>query len=244
MRAVLTYHSLDPSGSPVSVAPEAFRRHVEWLGEAGPPVVPLRDLVADPAGDDALALTFDDAFENFAEVALPALTEAGLPATLFVVTDHVGRDNAWGGVRTPGIPVLPLMDWEALGRAAEAGIELGAHTRTHPHLPGLDPAALTDELEGSAHALRARTGHRPRAFAYPFGAVDDATAAAAARVFDRAVTTELRVLGSTEDPHRIPRLDMYYFRAPGRLEAWGRGGFHRYLALRRGLRAIRRVLSG
>lgn len=242
MRAVLTYHSLDPSGSPVSVSPEAFRRHVDWLAGAGPRVVGLGDLVADPTGPDAVALTFDDAFESFEAVALPALVGAGLPATLFVVTDHVGTDNAWGGVRTPGIPVLPLMDWDGLGRAAEAGIELGAHTRTHPHLPALDAGALADELEGSADALRARTGHRPRAFAYPFGAVDDTTVAAAARVFDRAVTTDLRLLGPSEDPHRIPRLDMYYFRDPGRLEAWGRPAFHRYLALRRGLRSIRRVL--
>ena len=31
MRAILTYHSIDESGSPISVDPDAFRRHVRWL---------------------------------------------------------------------------------------------------------------------------------------------------------------------------------------------------------------------
>ena len=30
MRAILTYHSIDASGSPISCAPDAFGRHVSW----------------------------------------------------------------------------------------------------------------------------------------------------------------------------------------------------------------------
>ena len=30
-RAVLTYHSLDESRSPISLAPAVFEKHVEWL---------------------------------------------------------------------------------------------------------------------------------------------------------------------------------------------------------------------
>ena len=35
MRAILTWHSLDRSGSPISVPPEEFRRQVEWLTASG-----------------------------------------------------------------------------------------------------------------------------------------------------------------------------------------------------------------
>jgi peptidoglycan/xylan/chitin deacetylase (PgdA/CDA1 family) len=71
MRAILTYHSIDDSGSPISVAPEEFRAHVRWLGSGAVRVVPLAKLVTLPPDDDAVALTFDDAFENFSTIAAP-----------------------------------------------------------------------------------------------------------------------------------------------------------------------------
>ena len=96
MRAILTYHSIDDSGSPISVAPEEFRAHVRWLSSGLVRVVPLAELVTLPPEEEAVAITFDDAFQNFASVAAPLLYEHGLPATLFVVSGRVGRDNAWG----------------------------------------------------------------------------------------------------------------------------------------------------
>ena len=65
MRAILTYHSIDPSGSPISVSPAAFRRHIEWLASGRVRVVRLEELMRLPAGEDAVALTFDDGFAKF-----------------------------------------------------------------------------------------------------------------------------------------------------------------------------------
>ncbi|TFG50637.1 MAG: polysaccharide deacetylase, partial [Gemmatimonadales bacterium] len=45
MRAILTYHSIDDSGSPISVAPEQFRAHVRWLQSGVIRVVPLAELL-------------------------------------------------------------------------------------------------------------------------------------------------------------------------------------------------------
>ena len=39
MKAILTYHSIAPSDSVVSVSPDDFRRHVRWLAESGVPCV-------------------------------------------------------------------------------------------------------------------------------------------------------------------------------------------------------------
>ena len=44
MRAVLTYHSIDDSGSPISVRRDAFQRHVKWLASGQVAVAP--DLAA------------------------------------------------------------------------------------------------------------------------------------------------------------------------------------------------------
>lgn len=238
MRAILTYHSIDESGSPVSVDETAFRRQVRWLASGAVTVVGLGEL-SGLAGDvDAVALTFDDAFANFGERAWPLLREHGLPATVFVVSDQVGRTNAWGGTDVPGIPTLPLLGWDALATLAGEGVTLGAHTRTHPDLRSLSGAALEDEVAGSAERITAATGQRPDTFAYPYGNWNAAVLASAARTFRLACTTEYRPLGLHDDPHRLPRLDAFYFRRSG-YERWGSPGFRTRVRFRGALRRIR-----
>ena len=244
MRAILTYHSVDPSGSPISVDEASFRRHVAWLASGAVRVVPLADIRAAADGHDAVALTFDDAFRNFADAAWPMLREHRLPVTLFVVSGRAGATNAWRGSESAGIPTLPLMDWDALGRAAAEGVTLGAHSRSHPDLRHAAPAALADELAGSADDIAARTGKRPDAFAYPYGGVNDRVAAAAAGTFRLGCTTELRELDGSDAPLLLPRLDAFYLREPGRLEAFGTPGLRRYLRLRAGVRRMRAALTG
>lgn len=238
MRAILTYHSIDESGSPISVDEAAFRRQVRWLASGAVRVVGLRELLDLADGVDAVALTFDDAFKNFGDRAWPLLREHGLPATVFVVTDHVGRTNAWGGTDVPGIPTLPLLGWDQLATLANEGVTLGAHTRTHPDLRSLSGAALEDEVAGSAERIASTTGRRPDTFAYPYGNWNTAVVASTSRAYRLACTTEYRPVGPQEDPHRLPRLDAFYFRRSG-YERWGSAGFRSRVRFRGVLRRIR-----
>jgi peptidoglycan/xylan/chitin deacetylase (PgdA/CDA1 family) len=241
MRAILTYHSIDRSGSAISVDPDTFRQHVRWLASGAVAVVPLREIVEAPIDQDAVAVTFDDALESFGTVAAPLLLDAGLPVTAFVVTDRVGTTNQWEGGGHAAVPEIPLLGWDDLRAVARAGVELGAHTRTHPDLTRLTDTAIRAEMEGSVVRIEAETGHRPRAFAYPFGAHDDASVEAARELFDLACTAELEPLEGGTDPLRLPRLDMVYFRRPGLLEGWGTARFRRYLWLRQAGRRVRRL---
>jgi len=242
MHAILTYHSIDASGSPISVDPGAFQRHAKWLAAGPVRVMGVDELLAADPGVDAVALTFDDGFVNFASVAWPLLRDQGLPATLCVVTDRAGTDNRWDGPEA-GIPTLPLLDWGSIGHLAEDGVTIASHTRSHRRLPDIESASLEDELCGSAERIEAELGTRPRGLAYPYGAVDDRTAAAAERTYDWACTTELRPLSPDEPPCLLPRLDMYYFRERGRLEQWGSGLFRKRIWLRANARRLRQKLN-
>jgi len=239
MTGILTYHSIDPSGSAISIDEACFRRHVNWLASGRVRVTTLEQLLREPPGRHAVAVTFDDAFVNFDTVAWPLLREHGIPVTLFVPTGHVGASNCWTGRAEPGIPTLPLLDWSALSRLAGEGVQLGSHSRTHRDLRRLDEGELLEELEGAAATIRERTGRRPATFAYPYGLYDDRTAARVRTSYEVACTTELRTLEAAEDPVRLPRLDAYYFQAPGALERWGSRRFRWTLKLRHAARGLR-----
>lgn len=243
MLGILTYHSIDDSGSAVSVAPERFRRHVQWLGSGAVRVTSLEELLRTPAATDAVALTFDDAFENFADRAWPLLRDNNLPVTLFVPTDHVGRTNDWSGRPERGIPSLPLLGWEAIGALAEQGLSLGSHSRSHRDMREFEAADLSAELLCASEKIQRETGCIPRAFAYPFGLFNERVAAAVAEIHRLACGTEFRVFREGEDPHRLPRLDAYYFQRAGLLEAWGRLRFRSYVQLRAAARRARQSMA-
>ena len=73
-RVVLCYHSVSPQQSPLSLTPELFDAHLEWLERHGT-VVPLEELVAggSQASGTRVAITFDDGYADNHTHALPLL---------------------------------------------------------------------------------------------------------------------------------------------------------------------------
>jgi peptidoglycan/xylan/chitin deacetylase (PgdA/CDA1 family) len=243
-RAVLTYHSIDRSGSPISVTPESFRAHVEWMAGSGIAVVPLADLLSGSDDRDAIALTFDDGLATVATEAAPLLRSHGFPATIFVVSGRVGRDNRWRDIGDSGIPRLSTLDWQSLERLQAQGIEVGAHSQRHAHLRACGPAELEDEIAGCADQLTARLGERPRSFAYPYGETPPAAVALVRRTYEIGCTTEFRLASARTAPELVPRLDAWYFRDGKSLRRWGSPGFARSVAIRHLLRRVRRLAAG
>ena len=234
---ILTYHSLDTSGSVISMAPSVFREQMACLADSGVSVVPLERVRETP---DAVALTFDDGFRNFFDQALPVLLRYGFPATVFVVSDYCGGRNDWPSQpRGPGIPRLELMGWEELRQLAKAGVRIGCHTATHPSLPALSNQQLEAELRASRRAIEQGTGAVADTLAYPYGDVSPCVRQAAARYFRLACGTKLRFVSPESELWELPRLDTYYLRH----KFWFRGltksyGFA-YLNARSLLRSLR-----
>ena len=132
-----------------------------------------------------MAVTFDDAFLSVAEFAYPIMSSLGLPGTVFVVTDFADdeRPLAWEGIThwRDGEHAAELrgLSWPQLGDLAEAGWEIGSHTRTHPRLTLLDDERLADELKASRTACEQALGRPCDSIAYPYGDVDRRVVAAA-----------------------------------------------------------------
>ena len=66
-----------------------------------------------------------------------------------------------------------FMSWEQAREMAEAGIEFGSHTVSHPMLSTLSDAELYDELQESKRRLEQELGRECYAFAYPNGKFGD-----------------------------------------------------------------------
>ena len=244
MRAILTWHSLDGSGSPISVTPDEFHRQVAWLLAEQVRIVSVDELLRLDDQTDAAALTFDDGFASMQSEVVPVLREHRLPATCFIVTGQAGGDNRWGGRSSPGIPTLPLLDWDDLARLRDAGVTLGGHTRTHPWLPALGPADLDREVIECADEIKRRLGVVPSGFAYPYGAVDIAVARVVSKTYAWACTTELRPLDADVRTHLLPRLDMWYFGPTFRRAGWGSSMFRTLVWARHQGRRLRGLAHG
>lgn len=62
-----------------------------------------------------------------------------------------------------------MMDWEEIREMVRCGVEIGAHTCSHPILTRQTTAAARDEIERSRRVLQERIGTTPAHFAYPNG---------------------------------------------------------------------------
>ena len=236
--AILTYHSLDNSGSVISTRPELFQAQIESLAAGGITVTSLDKLRQTP---NAVALTFDDGYQNFAEFALPLLLRHRIFATVFIVSGQCGQSNSWEGSRH--IPGLKLMSWETLRSLPADLISLGAHSVSHPDLTRLSMESVQTELRQSRAEIEQRTGRPVSCFAYPYGAVNKRVRDAAAREYRLAVGTRLERVPDEPDPLNLPRIDAYYLKRLSQFRRQTAGDGNGYLAVRRWLRQLRSALG-
>lgn len=210
--AALLYHHVGPRQAGVypqmSMETALFAREIAWLARRGYTAIRASDWLAWRRGsgklpDKPIMVTFDDAYADIAEHALPVLQRYGFTATVFVVTARIGTTNTWD--EQNGYARLPLMTAEQIRAWAAAGVEFGAHGRTHADLTKLDRAALNDEVEGSGTDLSNLLGKPVTSFAYPFGAWDEKVRSAAAAHFQLAFSCMAGTNDSKTDPHLLKR---------------------------------------
>jgi peptidoglycan/xylan/chitin deacetylase (PgdA/CDA1 family) len=171
---ILMYHAVaeHPSAASrrLSVSPDSFEEQVAFLAEHGFTGMTFSDLADAFETGKALpkrpvVLTFDDGYADFANAALPILQRYDCPATVFVTSGWI----ADAGPDAAGTPLDEMMTWAQVRDVAQAGIEIGAHSHSHPELDQLADAALWEELRVGRVLLEDCIGAPVRALAYPFG---------------------------------------------------------------------------
>lgn len=211
---VLMYHSIGTTTTvkfrAFAVDPAEFADQMDYLDSEGYQLLTAAGVAERQASGTALphrplVLTFDDAYEDFYTAALPVLRKHGFSATLFVPTGCVGR-TAWFNAFMGGED-HPMMSWAALGDAATEGVEIAAHSHTHPHLDLVPGSVVRDEVNRSRGLLEDHLGVPVEGFAYPFGYWNRAARAAVADGgFRYAVAVaDLRV-SPGDDMFTLPRL--------------------------------------
>jgi peptidoglycan/xylan/chitin deacetylase (PgdA/CDA1 family) len=239
---ILTYHALDGSGSPTSTSLAWFVESMERLVGAGFVGVDLEDWIARgrPPVPRGFAVAFDDGLRSILP-GLEILGRLGVPASVFLVTDHVGRDNAWPGQPT-WVPRAATLDWSEVAELSRRGVAFGSHTRTHLRLDRAGIGAIEREIHGSSDAIAARLGRPCRLFAYPYG-FSSRAARDRCRVFDGAFGTRLATASARDDAFDLPRIDSYYLRSSRSVDRLIGGRLGPWLAARGAMRTARRAAA-
>jgi peptidoglycan/xylan/chitin deacetylase (PgdA/CDA1 family) len=142
-----------------------------WLARNGYRVVSVREFISLATHSKRgckkiVGLTFDDGYENNLSIAIPILHEFGFTATIFVTTEHCGGYNIWC---SRDIPRMKLMNWNQLIDLSQQGMEIGAHTVSHPDLTKLSISESKSEIVTCKQQIEAHLCQPIVSFAYPYG---------------------------------------------------------------------------
>ena len=162
----LLYHDVvRAANGDVGLARTRFEHHIDAIVSAGYRFVPMSAFLdAEELGPRDVIVTVDDGARSFLEVVWPVLRERGAAATIFVLSDFMGRSG----------PDVAFLDWDEIARLRDEGVEIGGHGASHVPLNEIEPELMRAEIAGSARAMMEH-GFRPRVFASPFGRYDEAT---------------------------------------------------------------------
>jgi peptidoglycan/xylan/chitin deacetylase (PgdA/CDA1 family) len=197
---LVMYHRFGEAAFPsTSIRLDQFEAHIKLLKEGGYAVLPLPEIVSAlaekrPLPEKAVAITMDDAYVSIYRQAWPRLKAAGFPFTLFVATGDIDAG------------LKDHMSWEQIREFAQAGVTIGAHSVSHPHMPDLTPAQIEREFAHSNRRFQEELGKVPDLVAYPYGETSLSIIEAAKKAGYRAgFGQHSGVAWNGGDPFYIPR---------------------------------------
>ncbi len=169
---ILMYHHINDLPASASeleqtwtVAPKNFAAQMRWLAQNGFHSITMAQLVAhlrdhQPLPAKPIIISFDDGWAEQFTSAFPILRQHGLIGTFFVYTNPIDRSL--------------YVSWAQLQEMTLAGMDIQAHSLSHPHLRTLPADMAYKEIAESKAVLEKRLGKPVIAFNYPFGEYNSA----------------------------------------------------------------------
>lgn len=195
---ILMYHSInaDSEGVPADlvVHPQRFEQQLRYLQRHGYHFATVSEIVAGTVPAPAVALTFDDGFEDNYLQMFPLLQRYQAKATVYL---------------SPEIAGIKRLSTEQIRTMHASGlVEFGAHTMTHLNLAKADPATAEQEIKTSQAHVSALLGAPCVAFAYPYGRFDEAAVALVKQYGFTSAVTVKKGIEALADHFRIKRVSV------------------------------------
>lgn len=200
--AVLAYHDfverpeeivgVSAAHRPYVLPRARFAAHLDALAAGGRRARRLGEALAAP-GAGEFVLTFDDGNASDRAIAFPMLAARGWPGCFFVIASRVGEPGA--------------VSWAGLREMADAGMEIGSHSLTHPFMHRLSPREIEHEFAASKRMLEDGLGRPVDLASLPRGSAAPGTGRLLAGLGYRAFCTSAPgLLTRATDPFAIPRI--------------------------------------
>lgn len=172
---LLYHHVAENTPRSTSVTPAEFAEHLAFIKE-NYVVFPLQDIVEaakhnTPLPDNALAITFDDGYNNIYEHAHPLLKKYGFPYTVFINPSVIGKQSN-------------QLTWDTVKNMHKEGVTFANHTLDHLHM--LEKKAGENEQQWLSRVwknvtdaeaqITAQIGESLKYLAYPFGEYNEVLA--------------------------------------------------------------------
>jgi len=214
---ILMYHRVSETDNPVErrycCPPKSFRRQMHLLRLLGYCPIALDDFIEYTAGKKSLnpkslVITLDDGYKDTYTHAYPILKEYGFPATVFLISNLIGRTNEWAQER--GFPRRDLLDWPQIREMATDGVFFGSHTLSHVPLTEVSRETMIREIRDSKKALEETLGKPVNFFAYPYGKLNQEVKSVVLQTgFRAACSADPGFNRKGTDPHILRRIDIY-----------------------------------
>jgi peptidoglycan/xylan/chitin deacetylase (PgdA/CDA1 family) len=202
---VLIYHHVKPllpSDDAIerglTVLPSQFEAQIRYLRTTGYRVITAAQLARHLRTGSALpakpvVLSFDDGYADTFGQVYGRLLRAHVKGTFFIVPSFLGTPR--------------YLSWRQVEIMAAQGMDIEAHTMTHPDLTRIGPRSVRWQLTESRRELRARLHRAVNVMAYPYGAYSQQVVAAVARAgYQAAFTTQQGWVESSAHPLIEPRV--------------------------------------
>ncbi len=215
---ILMYHKVDriPPGARHlrnCVLPEQFAAQLEALARWGYQTISFAEWLAYRANGlgqlprRPIILTFDDGYRSTYEIAWPLLRRFGCVATVFLVSDLIGKTNVWDSDEVQE----PLLGAPEIAAMRAGGVAFESHGKTHAALTTLPPDRALEELTASREALARLLDAPVRVVCYPYGKQNAVVRALARRAgYEAAVIARRRMNTPRTDPFRLTRIRVDY----------------------------------